>query len=190
MARVISSLSISLDGFIAAPNDNRDQPLGDNGKRLHEWMSHGENHEILDELVQSAGAVVMGRRSYDQCEGPGGWGDGGPLGKSPCFVLTHRVPQEIAAPSVFTFVTDGIEHAIEQAKAAAGDQYVGLHGASTAQQCVNAGLLDEIQLHLVPIFLGGGVRLLDQLDPRTVELERTRVVEAPGVTHLRFRVVK
>jgi dihydrofolate reductase len=131
----------------------------------------------------------MGRRSYDLCEGAGGWGDGGPLGQVPCFVLSHGVPERVAAPSVFTFAADGIENAIERAKAAAGDKYVGLHGATTAQQCLRAGLLDEMQIDLVPILLGGGIRLFDHLGMK-IELERTRVIESPGVIHLRFRVLK
>ena len=108
----------------------------------------------------------------------------------PLFVVTHRVPEQVPTGiSRYTFVTDGVESAIAQAKAAAGERYVTLVGASVAQQCLRLGLLDEIQLHQVPVLLGGGVRLFDHLDA-AVDLERTRVVEAPGVTHLRFRVVR
>jgi dihydrofolate reductase len=101
MGRVIASMSMSLDGFIAAPNDTREEPLGDGGQRLHDWLFDGQTErdvEVLDELVWNTGAVVMGRRSYDLCEGAGGWGDGGPLGQVPCFVLSHSVPERVAAP--------------------------------------------------------------------------------------------
>jgi dihydrofolate reductase len=138
-------------------------------------------------MVDGVGAVLMGRRSYDISVGDGGWGDGGPAGDTPCFVLTHHAPDE--APDVFTFVTDGIESAIKQAQAVAGDRVVGLHGATAAQQALAVGLLDEIQVHLVPVLLGSGVRLFDLLGGAPVELDRTRVVEAgSGVTHIRYEV--
>jgi dihydrofolate reductase len=131
----------------------------------------------------------MGRRSYDFCVGEGGWGDGGPAGQTLCFVLTHHAPEAEQAPDVFAFVTDGIERAIAQAQAVAGDRTVGLHGTTAAQQAVAVGLLDEIQVHLVPVLLGSGVRLFDLLGGGPVELVRDRVVEAgSGVTHLRYRV--
>jgi dihydrofolate reductase len=109
---------------------------------------------VLQGMVDGAGAILMGRRSYDFCVGDGGWGDGGPVGQTPCFVLTHHAPDPADASQVFTFVTDGIDSAVAQAKAAAGDRTVGLHGATAAQQALAAGLLDEIQVHLVPVLLG------------------------------------
>jgi dihydrofolate reductase len=192
MSTVISGMSMSLDGFVTGPNDSREHPLGVGGEPLHDWLgptSTPTDEAVLAEMVAGVGAIVMGRRSYDFCVGDGGWGDGGPAGKTPCFVLTHRPPA--TAPDVFTFVTGGIADVLAQASAVAGDAVVGLHGASTAQQALAAGLLDEIQVHLVPILLGGGVRLFDLLGAGPATLERTRLVEAgSGVTHLRYRVVK
>lgn len=189
MGKVMSSMSMSLDGFVTGPQDSREEQLGIGGRPLHNWIwQEGPiNAGLLDELVGSVGAVVMGRRSYDFSVGDGGWGTGGPVGDVPCFVLTHRPPAE--APAVFTFVTDGIESAIAQAQAVAGDRFVGLHGATVPQQCLAAGLLDEIQVHLAPIMLGDGVRLFDLLGAGPVELKRTRVlVGEGGTTHVRFSV--
>jgi dihydrofolate reductase len=143
---------------------------------------------VFEELVESGGAVVTGRRTYDIADA---WGGNGPLPGLPLFVLTHHVPEHVPhGQSRYTFVTDGVENAIGQAKAAAGDKDVSLMGASIAQQCLRAGLLDEIQIHLAPVLLGSGVRLFDHLDTQNIELEKIRVVDSPGVTHLRFRVVK
>ncbi len=204
MSKVIVELSMSLDGFIAGPNDGVDKPLGDGGERLFKWYYSGDTNfplpgtdmvfkisrasaELLRESWPAIGASVTGRRTFDIA---GGWG-GKPPGGGPHFVVTHTVPQEwVKEGSPFTFVTDGIESAVEKAKRAAGDKNVDVTGANIAQQCIKAGLLDEIQIDLVPVLLGGGVRLFDHLGTEPIELERTRVVEAPGVTHLRFRVVK
>lgn len=192
MGNVASAMSMSLDGFVTGPNDSRKNPLGEGGEVLHDWLgatATAADRAVLQEMVEGAGAILMGRRSYDFCVGEGGWGDGGPAGDVPCFVLTHEPPAE--APKVFTFVTDGIESAVKQAKAAAGGRTVGVHGATAAQQALAAGLLDEIQVHLVPVLLGDGVRLFDLLGGSPVNLTRDRVVEAgSGVTHLRFHVVR
>ena len=143
---------MSLDGFVTGPNVTREHQLGDGGDVLHRWLWEPDprDAELLDGMAKDVGSNMMGRRSYDLAEGDGGWGDGGPAGSVPCFVLTHDppVPETVRAPSVFTFVTDGIESAVEQAKAAAGDKVVGVHGASAAQQCLAAGLLDEILVSL------------------------------------------
>ena len=190
MGKVASSMSMSLDGYVTGPHDSRRYPLGKGGEVLHAWLGPAgtdADRAVLQEMVDGAGVIVMGRRSYDICVGDGGWGEGGPAGDVPCFVLTHNPPAD--APKVFTFVTDGIESVIKQAQAVAGDRAVGLHGATTAQQALAAGLLDEIQVHLVPVLLGGGVRLFDLLGADPVGLTRDRVIEAgSGVTHLRFRV--
>jgi dihydrofolate reductase len=194
MTKVASSMSMSLDGYVTGPHDSRAQPLGEGGEVLHRWLGPTgtqADHAVLQEMVDGVGAILMGRRSYDFCVGDGGWGEGGPAGEAPCFVLTHHPPDPADVPKVFTFVTDGIDSAIAQAKAAAGDGVVGLHGATAAQQALAAGVLDEIQVHLVPVLLGGGVRLFDLLGATPVDLVRDRVVEADsGVTHLRFRVVR
>jgi dihydrofolate reductase len=130
---------------------------------------------------------VTGRRTYDVSDG---WGGSGPLAGVPLFVLTHQVPDAVpAGEPPYTFVTDGIDAAVKQAKAAAGERDVSLMGAETVQQCLRAGLLDEIHIHLIPVLLGRGVRLLDHLGEDSVELECIQVVNAPGVTHLSYRVV-
>jgi dihydrofolate reductase len=194
MGKVASNMSMSLDGFVTGPHDSREHPLGEGGGVLHDWLgatATAADQAVLQEMVDGVGAVLMGRRSYDFCVGDGGWGDGGPAGSTPCFVLTHHAPDPADAPKVFTFVTDGIHSAIAQAKAAAGERTVGVHGATAAQQALAAGLLDEIQVHLVPVLLGGGIRLFDLLGADPVELARDRVIEAgSGVTHLRYRVIR
>jgi len=201
MARVFTALSTSLDGFIAGADDSQDQPLGKGGRRLFEWFSRGDtpsryypsfrlspaSAQVFDETAGRCGAIVTGRRTYDVSDG---WGGSGPLARVPLFVLTHRVPDAIpTGEPPYTFVTDGIEAAIKQAKARAGKRDVSVMGAETVQQCLRAGLLDEIHIHLIPVLIGRGVRLLDHIGEDSVELECLRVVNAPGVTHLSYRVV-
>jgi dihydrofolate reductase len=186
---------MSLDGFIAQLNDE--------AGRLHDWIfagttersatsprdsASGSNRAVIDELFNTTGAVVMGRRTFDSGEEP--WGDEPPF-QMPCFVVSHRFREEVAkGATTFTFVTDGIESAVARAKAAAGDKKVAVMGANIAQQCIRAGLLDELEIHLVPILFGEGIPLFEHFDTGQIELERTRVLESAGVTHLRFRVVK
>ncbi len=204
MGRVTVGLSMSLDGFIAGPNDGPGSPLGEGGERLFAWYSGGDTEyrlpgtemvfnlspqsaELLREVERTMGAFVTGRRTFDIANG---WGGRPPLGV-PSFVVTHTVPQDwVYEGSPFTFVTDGVESAVEQAKAVAADKDVAVGAASITQQCIRAGLLDEVHINLVPLLLGGGVRLFDHLGTEAIELERTRVIEAPGVTHLGFRVIK
>jgi dihydrofolate reductase len=204
MGKVVLDITMSLDGFVAGPNDGPDVPLGEEGERLHEWVyglaawrePHGlaggeinASTEVMEESLSAAGAIVVGKRMFDNA---GGWGDNPPFHK-PVFVLTHqpRPTETKEGGTTFTFVDDGVESALEQAQAAAGDKDVRIAGgANTAQQFVEARLLDEIEIHVAPILLGGGRRLFDGFDGAPVELEGTRVVEAPGVTHLRFRVLK
>jgi dihydrofolate reductase len=204
MGKVTTGLSMSLDGFIAGPNDGRERPLGEGGERLFAWYSSGDTEyglpgtemvfrvspqsaELLREAHTKMGAFVTGRRTFDITNG---WGGSPPLGV-PTFVLTHTVSQEwVYEGSPFTFVTDGVESAVEQARAVAGEKDVAVGAASIVQQCLKAGLLDEIHVDLVPVLLGGGVRLFDHLGTGPIELERTEVVEAPDVTHLTFRVVR
>ena len=205
MGKVRTGHSTSLDGFIAGPNDGPDAPMGEGGERLLAWYSGGDTEyrlpatemvfkvspqtaELLRETRTTTGALVTGRRTFDLTNG---WGGRHPL-DVPVFVVSHTVPQEewVYERSPFTFVTDGLQSALEQAKAIAGDKDVGVVGASLVQQSIRAGVLDEIHFDLVPILLGDGVRLLDNLSPEPIELERTRVIEGAGVTHLTFRVVK
>jgi dihydrofolate reductase len=204
MGKVAVGLTMSLDGFIAGPNDGPGQPLGEGGMRLFEWYSSGDTDyempgtemvfrvsqqsaELLREAHTKMGAFVTGRRTFDITNG---WGGSPPLGV-PTFVVTHMIPQDwVYEESPFTFVTDGVESAVEKAREVAGDKTVAVGAASIAQQCIRAGLLDEIHVDLVPVLLGNGVRLFDHLGTEPIELESTSVIEAPGVTHLTFRVVK
>jgi dihydrofolate reductase len=193
MSKVISGISMSLDGFVTGPNVTREQQLGDGGEVLHRWLREPDprDTELLDGMREGVGALLMGRLSYDLAEGDGGWGDGGPAGPVPCFVLTHNppAPETVRAPSVFTFVTDGVHSAVERAKAVAGGKVVAVHGASVAQQCLAAGLMDEIQIHLAPVLLGGGTRLFEHLGGR-FRLERVAVIDSPNATHLRYKVIR
>ena len=204
MGKVATGLSMSLDGFIAGPNDGPGRPLGEGGERLFAWFSAGDTEyglpgtgmvfrvsqqsaEMLREAHAGMGAFVTGRRTFDISNG---WGGSPPLGV-PTFVVTHAVPDEwVYEGSPFTFVTDGVESAVERARAVAGDRDVAVGAASIAQQCIRAGLLDEIHVDLVPVLLGDGVLLFEHLGAGPIELESTRVTEGTGVTHLTFRVVK
>jgi dihydrofolate reductase len=204
MGRIVAELSVSLDGFVAGPNDHPENGMGDGGMRLFDWYSSGDvafplpgtdmvfqisraSAELLREEWGNMGAMVAGRRMFDIAHA---WG-GHPPGGGPCFIVTHSAPQEWVKPgSPFIFVTDGVESAIRQARQTAGDKDVDVSSASIVQQCLRLGLLDEIQLDLAPVLLGGGVRLFDNLGGQQVQLERIRIVDAPGVTHMRFRVIK
>ena len=212
MGKVSVGISMSLDGYVAGPDADLEHPLGIGGERLHEWafgaqswrevhgLEGGERNadaDVIAEGVRATGAVAMGRRMYSGGSGPweqdprarGWWGDDPPF-HTPVFVLTHhaREPLPMEGGTTFNFVTDGIESAIEQARAAAGDKDVLVAGGATAvQQASAAGLLDELQVHVAPVFLGGGARLFDGI-AADVGLEIDRVVDSPKVTHLRYRV--
>lgn len=202
MTSVVTALSTSLDGFIAGADDSPKQPLGVGGDRLFTWLFDGDtpsrfnpefkmsaaSARFFDEGVANVGAAITGRRTYDVAEA---WGGSGPMPGIPLFVVTHHVPETVpAGDPAYTFVTDGIESAIQQARTAAAGKDVFLQGASIVQQGLRAGLMNELIINLVPVVLGRGVRLLEGLDPGSVELELVGVVDAPGVTHLRYRVVK
>jgi dihydrofolate reductase len=188
---VICDMSMSLDGYVTGANDSREHPFGDGAEGLHDWITAGatdDDRALLQEVVDRTGAVVMGRTSFDKNEGDGGWGDGGPLGDTPCFVVTHHAPTA-AHPPVYTFVADGVPSALEQAKRTAGDKDVHLHGATVLQQALPLGLVDEIHVHVMPVLLGGGTPLFASLDA-AVRLERTLALATPAATHLRFTVRK
>jgi dihydrofolate reductase len=213
MSNVRVHIGISADGYVAGPNQSKENPLGDGGEDLHEWMlalkawrePHGrdggevnENTAILEESHDNIGAEIMGRGKFGPPEGgpwgddpwPGWWGDDPPF-HMPVFVLTHHEREPLTlTDTTFTFVTEGIEAALEQAKAAAGgkDVYIG-GGADVINQYLAGGLVDEIEVHIAPLILGGGVRLFDGVGP-DLKLEQLRAVEAPGVAHLKYRVVK
>jgi dihydrofolate reductase len=189
---------MSLDGYIAGPNDSPDNPGGDDFMRLHEWFgfatdagpnaelsdSSGIGKQFLDEIKET-GAVLSGRNTVEQVDHWGGdHHDGVPI-----FVPSHRPPGPSAATyPLVTYVTDGIASAMAQAKAAAGDRDVLVHGAYTAQTALEAGVLDELQIHLVPVLFGRGRRQFEVLSAR-VELEVLRVIDTPEATHIRYRVV-
>jgi dihydrofolate reductase len=203
MGKVIFNMTVSLDGFVAGPNDSPEKGLGEGGDALFNWYFSGDTEislsegtpllkvsaqsaKLLKEAVKTYGAGVWGRKTFNIAHA---WG-GHPPG-TPAFIVTHNIPQEwVYEGSPFTFVIDGVESAIRQAKEAAGDKDVVVCTASILQQCLNAGLMDEIHLDVAPLLLGNGVRLFDHLNIDPIELERIRVVDAPGVTHLGFRVVK
>jgi dihydrofolate reductase len=190
-------MSMSLDGFIAGPNESFDNGLGDGGHRLHEWaMTDGNvdleavrrsgsvNGKIIDEFM-STGAVVAGRRTFEPAEGWGGdHHDGVPI-----FIYSRREPGiDISRWPLVTYVDD-VETAMSRGKQAASDRHVLVHGAAVAQLALAAGVLDELELHVVPVLFGQGRRLFEGLDPEQIELERTRILEGEGgVTHMHYRV--
>jgi dihydrofolate reductase len=209
MSHTTCQISISLDGYVAGPNQSTDNPIGEGGMRLHEWAfatasfrgQHGlqggersPDDEVAAGLMQGIGAYIMGRNMFGGGDGDwdeswtGWWGDDPPY-HTPVYVLTHhaREPLEMQGGTTFHFVTDGIESALEQARAAAGDLNVSIAGgASTVNQFLAAGLLDELYLHVVPVVLGAGERLLEDVGDPT--LEPVDVVASPGVTHIRYSV--
>jgi dihydrofolate reductase len=203
MTTVGTSLSTSLDGFIAGADSSPDQPRGGAGDRLFDWLRTGDtpsryaprsfklsaiSAQFFDEGVRQVGAVVAGRRTYDL---NAGWGGKGPIPGAPLFVVTHRPPDPLpTSDPPHTFVTEGIEGAVRRAVDAAAGRNVHLMGAKIVQGCLRVGLLDELTISLVPVILGRGVRLLENLDPDSVQFDLVRVLDAPGVTHLTYRVVK
>ena len=214
MSKLRFNITMSLDGFVAGPNQSEENPLGEGGGQLHDWavalaawrqrhgMEGGEvnaSTPVIEETLENIGATLMGRNMFGG--GPGPWGDDpwkgwwgqNPPFHTPVYVLTHhaREPLEMEGGTTFTFVTDGIESALQQAKEAARGKDVALGGgANVAQQYLAAGLLDEMLISVVPLLLRDGERLLGNLGGAELELEQVRAVEAPGVTHLTYRVVK
>jgi dihydrofolate reductase len=198
MAATVLYMSMSLDGFIAGPNESMENGLGDRGERLHEWVPMGDdpgpqllagrqsgaNGQVIDEFM-STGAVVAGRGTFEPA---GGWGgdhhDGVPI-----WIYSRREPGiDISQWPLVTYVDD-VETAMSEAKRAAGDKNVMVHGAAVAQLALAAGALDELEIHVVPVLLGRGRRLFDNMSPEHIELERTRVLEGDGgVTHMHYRV--
>src|SRR5215216_7650561 len=193
MTKVIFDISMSTDGFVTASNVGPEEPMGDGGQRLHEWAfsEHERNRELLAEAVNFVGALIAGRRTYDLSVP--WWGADGPAGPArvPVFVVTHAEPEEVPEGGVYTFVTDGIESALEQAKAAAGEKDVAvMGGADIGRQFIEAGLVDEISIHLVPVLFGSGTRMFEHLGGGHVQLETTSVIETPSAIHMRFRAVE
>jgi len=211
VSRVTCQISMSLDGYVAGPNQSMDDPIGEGGMDLHQWAlatstwreQHGgrggernADAEIVERSMQGVGAFIMGRRMFGGGDGPwdeswqGWWGEDPPY-HAPVFVLTHhpREPLTMQGGTTFTFVTDGIEAALEQARAAAGDLDVAIAGgASAVNQYLAAGLLDELHLHVGPITLGAGERLFDGVG--RLSFEPVEVVASPAVTHLKYRALR
>jgi dihydrofolate reductase len=213
MSKVRTQISISADGYVAGPNQSEENPLGEGGDSLHDWvvelkawrephgMEGGEVNEstpVVEESLLDVGAEIMGRGKFGPPEGGpwgddpwnGWWGDDPPF-HQPVFVVTHHEREPLTlSDTTFTFVTEGIEAALEQAKEATGGKDVMIGGgAATINQYLAAGLVDELELHVPPLILGGGARLFEEVGP-DLKLEQLRAVEAPGVTHLKYRVVK
>jgi dihydrofolate reductase len=206
-------ISMSLDGYVAGPNQSLENPLGEGGEDLHEWvvgleawrssqgLEGGEvnaNTPVMEEAMANIGAVVMGRNMFGGGPGPwrddppwtGWWGDDPPF-HAPVFVLTHhpRDPLEMKGGTTFVFVTEGPNAALDRAIEAAGERDVSIGGgASVVQQCLAAGRVDEFEVHVAPRFLGGGARLFDHVGP--IRVEQTRVLDGPGVAHIKYRVLR
>ena len=201
MAKVVIDLSMSLDGFIAGPNDGAEHPLGERGgEHVFDWFTtgaapgdhetrfapEGANRQVVEEMFAETGAMLTGRRTYEIAHG---WNGEHPVNAIPVFILTHDPPADPPhGRSELVFITDGIESGVRKAKAAAGDKNVGIGGASAAQQALRAGLVDEIRLHIAPILLGDGVRLFEHLGDHAVQLELLETVTGPKATHLSYRV--
>jgi dihydrofolate reductase len=196
MSKVVSEMSMSLDGFIAGPDDGVEHLFGwfqtgpvEVPSADPRWSYHASpaSAEVLRGAFAGTGAMICGRRLFDHTQG---WGGNHPLGV-PVFVVTHQVPADWAHPEApFTFVTDGVASAVEQARAAAGDRNVAVASPTIIQQCLDLGLLDEVNVSLVPVLLGAGIRYFDRLAATPVHLDDPEVVEGTGVTHLKYRVRK
>jgi dihydrofolate reductase len=197
---VVIEMSMSIDGYIAGPNDGPSNGLGDHGAFLHHWMFGegasapgegitGPDKQALDELRDGAGAMISGRRLYEITSG---WRGSHPFGGIPVFVISHDVPRDVPkGRTPFTFVTDGVVSAVAQARAAAGDKdvYV-IGGASVDQQLLDAGLVDELRIDVVPIVLGGGIRLFEKVSAAPIELEQLYVSSSAAVAHIRYKVLR
>jgi len=187
VGKLLVEMTMSLDGFISGPDVRVGQPLGLEGERLHEWLFSPDNdvdREATDEIFDTSGAVLMGRRVFDTIEG---WGDEDPFGR-PCFVVTHRAHEErVRGATTYTFVTAGLTDALERAQAAAGEKDVTIMGgAQLAQQYLGAGLVDELRIHVAPVLFGAGTRLFDLAGMGQTDLELTRCTSSPKASHLRY----
>jgi len=200
MSKVIADISMSLDGYVTAPGVDQEHGLGIGGEAIHGWVL-AEPRSPVDEAVLAdsfakTGAVVLGRRLYDIVDGPNGWNDEVGYGHDqnqsvapPCYVVTHEPPAQVRLASRFRFVTGGVAAAVDQARAAAGDKdVVVMGGANVIDQCLAAGLVDGLRIHLSPVLLGGGTRLFDIAGPAT--LVQREVTESPQATHLTYEVVR
>jgi len=190
MGKVIIDITMSLDGFVTGPNDGPNNGLGDGGRILHDWVFASRTEADAQFLSgDSLGSCILGRRTFDIAEGA--WGNNPPFGAASVFVLTHRPHATLQrGATTFIFVTQGMEHALEQARAAASNKDIGLMGANVSQQYLKAGLVDEMQFHVANVLLGAGRPLFANIGDRPLRLERMQVVPTPAVTHIRYRVLK
>lgn len=189
MSILVADISISLDGYIAAAGRTPDEPMGPGGERLHEWMTSEEGQTLLGQAVGGLGAVIAGRRTYD--DSVRWWGADGPSGpaRRPVIVVTHDAPSDTPENGVYLFVTTGIADALDQARsAAAEDDVCVMGGADVIRQYLNAGLVDELSLHVAPVLLGAGTRLFDGAPERQLPLERLSAVDTATALHVQYRV--
>jgi dihydrofolate reductase len=191
MGKVIIDITMSLDGFVTGPDDRKGNGLGDGGEVLHDWVFARRTEDDLKMLVgpaETLGSCILGRRTFDIAEEA--WGDEPPFGGATVFVLTHRPHETLRrGETTFVFVTDGLESALEQARAAAGGKDVALMGANVSQQYLKAGLVDEMVIHIANVLLGAGRPLFADIGEAPVPLERLSVVPTPAATHVRYRVL-
>jgi dihydrofolate reductase len=193
MGRTIFDISMSLDGFVTAANQTPEEPMGAGGERLHEWAfgTDETNRRFFEQALDRLGAVIAGRRTYDQSIP--WWGADGPTGlaRRPVFVVTHQAPADDPPGGVYRFVTDGVDSALRQAQAAAGDKDVTIMGgADLGRQYLAAGLVDEVSIHLVPVLFGSGTRMFGDLRDGHVQMQAVDVLPTPSATHLRYRIVR
>jgi dihydrofolate reductase len=202
MGKVVIDMSMSLDGFVAGPGDGPRFPLGERGaRRLFDWYFSGQdslegtvfrpnaaNRPVLAEIFANVGAMLTGRRTFDITNG---WGGTHPVNAIPVVILTHNPPAIwLKGKSEFVFVSEGIRAAVARARTLAGNKRVAIGGASVAQQALQAGLVDEIYLHIAPIILGTGKRLFDQVGPRSIQLKHLDTLDTSDAQHMRYEVVR
>jgi len=186
MSNLVYYMCMSLDGFVTAADATPQRPLGTGGERLHTWGHDPAGRAVIERAVHNTGAVIVGRRTYDDSR----WGPDGPTGSArlPTFVLTHREPPPEPDGNVYTFVSDSVDSLVKQAKSAAGGKDVSMSGVDVARQLLQAGLVDEIWIHLVPVLFGDGTRLYEQLGGQHIELDLIEAIPTPNVIHLHYRV--
>jgi dihydrofolate reductase len=193
MSKVVFATSMSLDGFITASSQSAEEPLGVGGERLHAWLTDSadeRDRKMLERGSEGVRAMICGRKTYD--DSLPWWGADGPGGaaRTPVFVITHEAPADPPEDGVYTFVTDGIESALEQANAAAEGNIISMGGASVGRQFIEAGLVDELRIHLVPVLFGAGLSMFAGIQDRHIELEPIEVIHTAMAIHMRFKVVR
>jgi dihydrofolate reductase len=193
VSKVVFNTSMSLDGFMTASNQSAEEPMGTGGLRLFDWVIASDDErdrQVLARAGEGAGAMICGRNTYN--DSLPAWGANGPGGaaRTPTFVVTHQAPTDAPEDGVYRFVTNGLESAVEQAKATAGGQIVNAGGANLGRQLLEAGLVDELRIHVVPVLFGAGTSMFAGLPDRHIELETIEVIHGAGAIHMRFNVVR